>query len=130
MFKLPEKWRNKDWEDKVIKHKECVDGPPENIDWSKNGCFIIPAPMGMNYACIAAVGKGWEHVSVHMFHDKQLKTPTWDEMCHVKDMFWSKEDTVLQFHPSKSNYINIHNHTLHLWRPIGIDFPMPPQNLV
>lgn len=57
--------------------------------------------------------RAWEHVSV-----SALFTPTWNEMCWVKDAFWEDEEFVLQFHPPKSEYVNVHGRCLHLWRPI------------
>src|SRR5262245_51929858 len=56
---------------------------------------------------------GWEHVSVSL----QLRTPTWDEMCYVKDLFWMEDEAVVQFHPPRANYVNHHPFTLHLWKP-------------
>lgn len=58
---------------------------------------------------------GWEHVSVCPYnHDI---TPSWDDMCRLKDIFFEDEEVVLQFHPRKSQYVNIMNNCLHLWRP-------------
>lgn len=34
------------------------------------------------------------------------------------------------YHPPASQYIDVHKHCLHLWRPIGIEIPMPPLELV
>ena len=58
---------------------------------------------------------GWEHVSVSPYNGK---TPTWDDMCAVKNIFWDDEEEVLQFHPKKSQYINLKDNCLHLWRPL------------
>lgn len=69
---------------------------------------------------------GWEHVSVSLNN----RCPNWREMCHIKDLFWDEEDTVLQFHPPKSKYINNHPYCLHLWRPVGKDIELPPQHAV
>lgn len=66
---------------------------------------------------------GWEHVSVSYRH----KMPTWDEMCRVKDLFWHEEETVVQFHPKKSEYVNNYPFCLHLWRKLGQDFELPPK---
>lgn len=44
------------------------------------------------------------------------RTPTWAEMCEVKDIFWSEEEMVVQIHPKKSQYVNM-TEALHLWRP-------------
>ncbi len=73
----------------------------------------------------------WEHVSVRAVKQfgKQFKsfTPTWDEMCFVKSLFWDDEDCVVQFHPPKSEYVNIHPNVLHLYRPVEDEIPMPPR---
>lgn len=57
----------------------------------------------------------WEHVSVSVF-PKAPRLPTWDEMCAVKDLFWSPDETVVQFHPARSDYVNVYD-CLHLWKP-------------
>lgn len=68
----------------------------------------------------------WEHVSVSL----KSRTPTWAEMCWIKLMFWSGDDTVLQFHPPESEYVNNHEHRLHLWKPVGTSILRPPQWMV
>lgn len=71
-------------------------------------------------------GEGWEHVSVSL----KKRCPTWDEMCRIKNMFWNDEETVVQYHPPKSEYVNTHPYCLHLWRKKGEDFERPPKGLV
>jgi hypothetical protein len=56
-----------------------------------------------------------EHVSVSL----RKRCPTWDEMCIVKDIFWGGDELVCQFHPTKSQYVNIHPYCLHMWRKKG-----------
>ena len=68
-------------------------------------------------------GGGWEHVSVSYTN----RTPTWEEMCKVKDMFWNDDECVVQFHPPKSEYVNLHPYCLHLWRKVGKNFETPPK---
>jgi hypothetical protein len=52
-------------------------------------------------------------------------------MCLVKELFWSDDECVVQFHPPKQNYINQHPGVLHLWRKKGAKaFPMPPKACV
>lgn len=51
-------------------------------------------------------------------------------MCFVKDLFWSDDECVIQFHPPHSDYVNYHPHCLHLWNPIGIDIPLPDSHAV
>jgi hypothetical protein len=72
---------------------------------------------------VAKVSEGWDHVSVSRID----KTPTWEEMCFVKDLFFDADECVMQLHPPKSEYVNNHPHCLHLWRPGRTPMPMPPK---
>lgn len=72
----------------------------------------------------------WEHVSISARNGSKVRTPNWKEMCHIKDLFWDEEDVVMQLHPRKSEYVNMHPHTLHLWRPLDQIIPEPPSHLV
>ena len=70
------------------------------------------------------------------------RTPTWDQMCKMKDIFWNDNETCIEFHPAKNQYVNMHQHCLHIWRPVVNDvqylsdpeskewFPVPPHLLV
>ena len=107
--------------------------------WSdgNNGNFILPHPKIANYVFTvqASDGDGWEHVSVSVRKNPERKfvcdrCPTWAEMCWVKDQFWSKDMTVIQYHPSQENYVNAHEFTLHLWRPTGVELPTPDKAMV
>ena len=96
-----------------------------------NGAFSLPPLRGGRwFFCIVSDGAGWEHVSVHVRDGKMLHTPTWNEMCYVKEVFWDDEDIVLEYHPPRSQYVNNHPHTLHLWRPTNQTIPNPPSYLV
>lgn len=68
----------------------------------------------------------WEHVSVSFKH----RCPTWEEMCKVKDLFWGEDECVIQYHPPKKDYINAHPYCLHLWKPVGVELPMPPKETI
>jgi hypothetical protein len=72
-------------------------------------------------------GEPWEHVSVSR---RNKLPPTWDQMCHVKRTFFDDEEWVVQYHPAKSKYINVHPGVLHLWRPCLSVLPIPPVELV
>lgn len=94
-----------------------------------NGAFFIPnrakdsnAPLKV----ICSDGEGWEHVSISLPH----RCPTWDEMCKVKALFWDDEDTVMQLHPPRSQWISNHPYCLHLWRPRAAAIPLPPSIMV
>jgi hypothetical protein len=71
----------------------------------------------------------WEHVSVHAFdpHFQKRRIPNWPEMCYVKGLFWEDDEVVVQFHPAKKDYVNVHECVLHLWRPKKVEMPTPPK---
>lgn len=95
--------------------------------YGNNGAFQIPR-LNSNkwFLVIASDGEGWEHVSVSL----PSRTPTWEEMCYIRDIFWQDNDCVVQFHPPKSEYVNNHPNCLHLWKPIGKQIETPPSILV
>lgn len=72
------------------------------------------------------VSKGWEHVSVSLPN----RCPNWPEMCFVKDLFWTEDETVIQFHPPKADYVNNHAFCLHMWRDTKFNIRLPPSILV
>jgi len=69
---------------------------------------------------------GWEHVSVSL----EDRLPTWDELRLVKDLFWDDEETVIQFIPKKSRYVNYCKTCLHLWKKVGVDHELPPEEFI
>jgi len=80
----------------------------------------------MAFVCYAA-GMGWEHASITL---NRKRTPTWEEMCQIKNMFWTKDKAVFQLHPPEKDYVNNHPYCLHLWRPVDCPVPMPPKIMV
>lgn len=78
--------------------------------------------------CLASDGMGWQHVSVS--EEFSPKPPPWEIMCKVKDLFFEPEDVVVQFHPAKSQYVNMAKGCLHLWRSLSAEFPTPPSLMV
>lgn len=79
---------------------------------------------GKLVSCLASIDDGkWEHVSVTCRYAGKTKTliPSWEIMCEVKNLFWDMEDVVVQLHPKKSEYVNLHLDCLHLWRPVNGD---------
>jgi hypothetical protein len=98
-----------------------------------NGAFMVMGPKGAELRIIASSGQdpeagGWEHVSVSCA--SMHRCPNWPEMCWVKDQFWDEEETVIQFHPPRSEYVNHHPTTLHLWRSRTSAIVTPPAILV
>jgi len=100
--------------------------------FGNNGAFEIPPIRGKRkFFCIVSDGAGREHVSIHIYDGKYMHTPEWSEMCHIKELFWDREDVVIQYHPRESEYVNNHPFVLHLWRPTGeVTVPTPPSILV
>jgi hypothetical protein len=106
------------------------------------GAFFIPFTEHLAMQVIASAADpkvpgsdGWEHVSVVARVKKSKneilsRTPTWAEMCRVKELFFKDEETVVQFHPKKTEYVNFHPHCLHLWRHVDDEFKLPPSYLV
>lgn len=92
------------------------EGPDGGNGWIHHPLFKRPMLV------VFSNGGGWDHVSVSF----RNKTPTWDEMCIVKDIFFNEDEVVIQYHPAKEDYINNHPHTLHLWKPQKEKIPTPP----
>ena len=98
-------------------------------DWGVFGSFFIQGPCGARLKIVSSStmeGATWEHVSVSCKH----RTPNWLEMCFVKDLFWTEDEWVVQFHPPKSQYVNHHPFCLHLWRPTHAELVTPPSWMV
>ena len=87
---------------------------------STEGLFIIQFE-NRNLRVISSTGMGWDHVSVSL----ENRCPNWREMCFIKDLFFDEEETVIQFHPKKSEYVNNHPYCLHPWRPQDFEIKLP-----
>ena len=95
------------------------------------GVFMIKRN-GVVLKVIAGYDGVWEHVSVSVIGRSPIfnRCATWEEMCFVKDLFWHEDETVIQFHPKKSEYINLHEHVLHLWKKVGSEYELPRKEYV
>jgi hypothetical protein len=117
------------------KHRITTGKLASDSSYGMVGAFTIPFTTTRRFIVISS-GSGatdWEHVSVRAqeksgkkFKDK---VPTWTEMCYIKGLFWDDE-CVIQYHPAKEDYVNIHDHVLHLWRPLKEKIPTPPRIMV
>lgn len=118
MFVVPEIYR---WGNHPVKSSSKEDG--------NNGFFNIPHPRikGQELRCMISDGMGWQHVSVSVgeLRKQPHRCPNWEEMCFIKNLFWTDDETVVQYHPAKENYRNIHNFVLHLWKPYFEKLPFP-----
>lgn len=122
-MKAPEKYRLK---------KHPVLG--SDSSYGNNGFFVIPHFKIFDYTinCQVSDGLGWDHVSITIQSIKRKveRCPTWEEMCFVKDLFWSKDETVIQFHPPESEYVSNHKYCLHLWKNQSVEIPLPDSLMV
>jgi len=91
-----------------------------------NGMFAYVPRATVEMNIIISDGGDWEHVSVNM----ENRCPNWPEMCWVKSLFWDDEETVMQLHPPKSEWVSNMSNCLHLWRPLKATMPRPPNIMV
>ena len=79
-----------------------------------------------NTKLIASSGEGWDHVSV----SRSSRCPNWPEMEHIKRLFFLDHETAMQLHVPPSEHVNHHPYCLHIWRPLGVEIPVPPSIMV
>lgn len=115
--------------------KEIEAGRLMGTPWSASGmsgAFEVKGPGTATLRIIATDASqpnacGWEHVSVTT---NEYRTPTWEEMCFVKNAFWGPDEAAMQVHPPEIQYVNNHPYCLHLWRHARRSIPLPPSALV
>ncbi len=111
---------------KAIEKSRVRCGPfASNASYGNNGVFQIPR-RGHIFTVQASDGEGWDHISVSL----PARCPTWQEMSWIKDLFWDDNETVIQYHPAKEDYVNNHPFCLYLWKWHVHEFPKPPTHLV
>jgi hypothetical protein len=119
MFHVPEKYR------------KLTGNYSSNESYGNNGhfeFFIGKINKKVKVLCVVSDGMGWEHVSITL--PLCNRCPTWEEMCIIKNIFWDETDCVVQYHPSKDDYISNHNYCLHLWKMVNKEFDKPPKIMV
>jgi len=94
-------------------------------DW-RFGHYVLSGPCNRELGIVTSKGEGWDHVSV----STSSRCPNWQEMCFVKNLFWTEEELVIQYHPPKSVYLNCNPHVLHMWKPQHAEIPMPPRWMI
>lgn len=91
------------------------------------GAFLLnDRPQPLRIVASDAEYGGWEHVSVSLPN----RCPNWPEMAHVKGLFWADDEAVVQYHPPREVYVNLHPYCLHLWKPTALQIPLPPSWMV
>ena len=101
---------------------DAITGYYRTLDYTKTGNIRI----GNRFYFVFSWNNGWEHLSV----STQYKTPTWDEMCMFKDIFFREDEACVEYHPRKDDYVNLHKHCLHIWKPLKKSLPIPDKSLV
>lgn len=98
------------------------------VDEAPDGCRGIISMPTWKGSVICSTGAGWEHISVSP--EKLRITPSWDDMCKIKDIFWHRDEDVIQIHPKERYYVNNLPNCLHLWRCTYKEMVLPPSILV
>lgn len=108
-------------------------------DDSPDGVYHIPHNTIDRYIynVVFSIGMGWEHMSVSLLKingknkiEKVERCPTWEEMCFLKNVFWTPEECCVQYHPAMADYISNHKWCLHVWRSTEVQMPVPDTVLV
>lgn len=92
----------------------------------KNGKPKVSNKYEDNLNFIFSWGCGFEHLSV----STPVRTPTWEQMCFMKDIFWRDDEVCMQLHPKKEDYVDNMPYCLHIWKPIDKKIPTPPSIMV
>jgi hypothetical protein len=96
----------------------------------REGMFAFLSPHAKARTVLRVVASsdfGWDHVSVST---NKPRCPTWEEMSHVRHKFFHPYETVMELHVPVQLHVNLHEYTLHLWRPQEGEIPLPPHWMV
>ncbi|AUV72564.1 hypothetical protein C1940_08835 [Lactiplantibacillus plantarum subsp. plantarum] len=96
------------------------------IQLGADGAAFMYRYENQDYSIIASYGGDWDHVSV----SSKNRTPSWNVMANIKDIFFEPEEVAMQLHPAQSDYVNFDEHCLHIWRPQHSSIPLPPVDMV
>lgn len=97
-----------------IKYKSVESKITNHFDWS--GSVWINEKS--YYVLASRNEEGWEHVSVSSLNGR---IPSWDVLTKIKECFWEDEEDVIHWIPKKSQYVNIEQTCMHLWKIKDID---------
>jgi hypothetical protein len=112
---------------KLNSYRIAVDIAPLYGDENSHdgGVFVVPH-RGTKLRVIAGNGDGWDHLSVSV----KNRCPTWEEMEHIKRLFFEPHELAWEYHMPESDHISIHPYTLHIWRKHDFEMPTPPKIMV
>ena len=109
--------------DEILKNKRLILQERTHDGFSA----IIHMPLWVG-SIICSWEGGWDHVSVSPA--KKRITPEWDDMCLIKEIFFKDDESVIQIHPPKEEYVNNMPNCLHLWRYTDGEMILPPSFMV
>lgn len=110
----------------IVEKRRVTVGPlASKKENGRNGAFLLGRQKD-RLVVVCSDSGGWDHVSV----SRNDRCPTWREMCWVKSLFFDEDETVVQFHPKASDYVNIHPNCLHMWRKHDVEYALPPKIFV
>jgi hypothetical protein len=111
---------------KLVERCRIVNGEfASTSHYGFNGAFLINYHFN-EFFVICSDQDGWDHVSISL----KDRCPTWDEMSYFKDLFFDQEETVVQYHPPSSKYVNHCKTCLHLWRKQNHKYELPPGKML
>lgn len=89
--------------------------------------YLIPYRKNIIFDVVVSNACGWEHVSVVVIEgffpiDYDTRIPTYEEMVYIKELFWDDDEICIQVHPKRSEYVNINEHCLHIWKRTGENY--------
>lgn len=89
-----------------------------------NGCFTVTRRSRgamLRFVVVVSTDDDWEHLSVSL----KQRTPTWEEMAWIAELFFYPEERLVQYRPPAAEYVNMHPHCLHWWRSVRLTMPAP-----
>jgi hypothetical protein len=114
MFKVPEKYRVIDGDNSTTIHN------------GNNGLFKLylrgnRTNLGSMLYITATEKDSWECVEVYT----PVRYPIWEELCLVRNLFWDRNDLVIQYYPREKDCSNFKKYSVCLWRPTNQLIPNP-----
>lgn len=116
---------SKIWREKIEPYRLHTGEYGSDSSYGNDGVFFIMVN-SIVFKVICSDGLGWDHVSVSSEHG----TPLWNNMHKIKRLFFTDHEVVMQLHPAESDYVNMCESCLHLWRPQHQEIPVPDIGMV
>lgn len=93
-------------------------GSDDSFD--SNGYFLVPYKEEF-LLCLISDSGGWDHVNISL----PARTPNWEEIEFVRDIFFDAQDIVVIYSPPRLFPYVTNPFHIHMWRRQGHQFPIP-----